>query len=43
MWGGVSTREHRPAAVYSNADGSELMVHGTVRPPTLLKFGETQS
>ncbi|BGP24133.1 hypothetical protein Rt10032_c05g2166 [Rhodotorula toruloides] len=26
MWGGVATRHHVPSAVYTNADGSELMV-----------------
>lgn len=31
MWGGVKTRQHVPSAVYTNADGSELMIHGTVR------------
>ncbi|PRQ75430.1 hypothetical protein AAT19DRAFT_14452 [Rhodotorula toruloides] len=30
MWGGVATRQHVPSAVYTNADGSELMIHGTV-------------
>ncbi|GAA6057351.1 hypothetical protein JCM3770_005721 [Rhodotorula araucariae] len=31
MWGGVQTREHRPAAVFSAGPGDrELMLHGTV-------------
>ncbi|BGP47552.1 hypothetical protein JCM10450v2_003415 [Rhodotorula kratochvilovae] len=32
MWGGVATREHRPAAVFTagGAGDSELMLHGTV-------------
>ncbi|GAA5829958.1 hypothetical protein JCM11251_007948 [Rhodosporidiobolus azoricus] len=30
MWGGVSTRQHKPELVLASEDGRVLMLHGTV-------------